>query len=161
MRTLEVPEWGNTKIYYKPVSTLKEQSKLVELASQNKTVEALVESLVMRARNEDGSKMFTITDKVVLMNEVDPGVIIRIVGDMNKNIEEGEEETEAVLVPDPRHRHVPELGAFRPLQGLVGGGIEEVGPQPRQDQQDGYRPEQTFVGWLHGAARKLLGPSRG
>jgi hypothetical protein len=94
MRMIEVPEWGNTRIYYKPVSTLKEQSKLVELASQNKTVEALVESLVMRARNEDGTKMFTITDKVVLMNEVDPGIIIRIVGDMNKTIDEGEEETE-------------------------------------------------------------------
>ena len=94
MKTLQVPEWGNAKIYYKPVSTLKEQSKLVELASQNKTVEALVESLVMRARNEDGTKMFTMADKVILMNEVDPTVIIRIVGDMNKNIEEGEDEVE-------------------------------------------------------------------
>jgi hypothetical protein len=94
MRTIEVPEWGNAKIYYKPVSTLKEQSKLVELASQNKTVEALVESLVMRARNEDGTKMFNMADKIILMNEVDPGVIIRIVGDMNKNIEEGEDEVE-------------------------------------------------------------------
>ena len=94
MRTIDVPEWGNTRIYYKPVSTLKEQSKLVELASQNKTVEALVESLVMRARNEDGGKMFNMADKVILMNEVDPGVIIRIVGEMNKTIDEGEDEAE-------------------------------------------------------------------
>jgi hypothetical protein len=28
------------------------------------------------------------------MNEVDPGVIIRIVGDMNKTIDEGEDEAE-------------------------------------------------------------------
>lgn len=94
MKMVEVPEWGNTKIYYKPVSTLKEQSKLVELASQNKTVEALVESLVIRARNEDGSKMFGLADRVVLMNEVDPNVIIRIVGEMNRSIDEGEDEVE-------------------------------------------------------------------
>lgn len=94
MKVLEVPEWGNQKIWYKPVSTLKEQSKLVELASQNKTVEALVESLIVRARNEDGSKMFNIADKVILMNEVDPNVVIRIVGEMNRNIEQGEDEAE-------------------------------------------------------------------
>jgi hypothetical protein len=94
MKVLEVPEWGNTKIYYKPVNTLKEQSKLIELASQNKTVEALVESLVIRARNEDGSKMFSMTDRVVLMNEVDPNTVIRIVTEMNRAIEEGEDQAE-------------------------------------------------------------------
>lgn len=91
---ITVPEWADAKIYYKPVSTLKEQSKLVELASQNKTVEALVESLVMRARNADGSRMFNIADRVVLMNEVDPAVVIRIVGEMNRNIEDGDDTIE-------------------------------------------------------------------
>jgi hypothetical protein len=82
MKFIEVPEW-ETKIYFKSSVTLKEQSKLIELSSQGKTVEALVESLITKARNEDGSKMFTPMDKVVFMNEVDPDVIIRVVGDIS------------------------------------------------------------------------------
>jgi hypothetical protein len=82
LNSIEVPEW-NCKIYFKSGITLKEQSKLIELAQQGKTVEALVESLIVKARNEDGSKMFTAVDKVTLMNEVDPNVVIRVVGEIN------------------------------------------------------------------------------
>jgi len=82
MKYIEVPEW-ETKIWFKTTITLKEQSKLVELSQQGKTVEALVESLIVKARNEDGSKMFTPMDKVVFLNEVDPDVIIRVVGEIN------------------------------------------------------------------------------
>lgn len=82
LKSIEVPEWA-TKIYFKDVITLKEQSKLVELATQGKTVEALVETLITKARNEDGTRMFNPADKVVFMNEVDPQVLIRVVGDMN------------------------------------------------------------------------------
>jgi hypothetical protein len=82
LKSIEVPEW-ETKIYFKDVITLKEQSKLVELATQGKTVEALIETLITKSRNEDGSKMFQAADKVVFMNEVDPSVLIRVVGDMN------------------------------------------------------------------------------
>lgn len=86
LKSIEVEEWG-TKIYFKDVITLKEQSKLVELATQGKTVEALVETLITKARNEDGTKMFNPADKVVFMNEVDPAVLIRVVGDMNSAVE--------------------------------------------------------------------------
>lgn len=82
MQCVEVPEW-QSKIYFKPAITLKEQSKLIDLAGQGKTVEALVESLIIKARNEDGSKMFTPMDKVVMMNEIDPQIIIRVVGEIN------------------------------------------------------------------------------
>lgn len=82
MDVIDVPEWG-TKIYFKRVTTLKEESKVMELSQSGKTVEALVESIVMRARNEDGSKMFTMPDKITILNEVDPKVIIRIAGAMN------------------------------------------------------------------------------
>jgi hypothetical protein len=37
----------------------------------------------MRARNEDGTKMFTMPDKITMMNEIDPKVIIRIAGAIN------------------------------------------------------------------------------
>lgn len=82
LKSIYVPEW-DAKIYFKNSISLKEQSKLIELAQQGKTTEALVESLVVKARNEDGTKMFTMPDKVTLMNEVDPSVIIRIVAEIN------------------------------------------------------------------------------
>jgi hypothetical protein len=82
MRKVHVPEW-ECDIYFKEANTLKEESKLIELAQQGKTVEALVETLIMKARNQDGTKMFTVPDKVILMNEVDPSVVIRVVGEMN------------------------------------------------------------------------------
>jgi hypothetical protein len=82
MKSVYVPEW-ETKVYFKSSITLREQSKLIELASQGKQVEALCESLIVKARNEDGTKMFSTVDKVTLMNEVDPNVIIRVVGEIN------------------------------------------------------------------------------
>ena len=83
MQSVVVPEW-DAKIYFKASVTLKEQSKLIELASQGKTVEALVETLIVKARNEDGTRMFAMPDKVTFMNEVDPNVIIRVVGEINE-----------------------------------------------------------------------------
>jgi len=82
MKKITVPEWS-CDIYFKPTLTLKEQGKLIELASQGKQVEALVESLIVKARNQDGSKMFNFADKAALLNEVDPSVIIRVVGEIN------------------------------------------------------------------------------
>lgn len=82
MKYVFVPEWDE-KIYFKPSITLKDQSKLIELASQGKTVEALVETLIVKARNADGTKMFAMPDKVTFMNEVDPAVLIRVVGEIN------------------------------------------------------------------------------
>jgi hypothetical protein len=94
MKKITVPEW-ECDIYFKPTLTLKEQGKLVELASQGKQVEALVESLIVKARNQDGSKMFSMPDKMVLLNEVDPNVIIRVVGEINAANDQ-EESMEAV-----------------------------------------------------------------
>jgi hypothetical protein len=91
MKYVVVPEWDNAKVYFKSSITLREQSKLIELASQGKQVEALCESLIVKARNEDGTKMFSAVDKVTLMNEVDPNVIIRVVGEINQaNDDEGD-----------------------------------------------------------------------
>ena len=82
LKLIQVPEW-ELAIYFKETITLKEQSKLIELATGGKTTEALVETLITKARNIDGSKMFLPTDKVVFMNEVDPQVLIRVVGEIN------------------------------------------------------------------------------
>jgi hypothetical protein len=82
LQCIDVPEW-ETKIYFKNSITLREQAKLIELATQGKQVEALVESLIVKARNEDGTKMFNPMDKQVFLNEIDPNVLIRVVSEIN------------------------------------------------------------------------------
>ena len=84
MKYIVVPEWGNAKIYYKSVTTLKEEGKLVELAQAGKTIEAMVETLIIKARNEDGTRMFNAADKITFMNEVDPAILLRVISDINK-----------------------------------------------------------------------------
>lgn len=83
MRKIHVPEW-ECDLYFKEASSLKEESKILELSQQGKSVEAIVESLIIKARNQDGTRMFSQAEKPVLMNEVDPSVIIRVVGEMNQ-----------------------------------------------------------------------------
>lgn len=82
MRKISVPEW-ECDIWVKSSSTLREESKILELSQQGKSVEALVESIIVKARNEDGTKMFGMPDKMIFMNEVDPNVIIRVAADIN------------------------------------------------------------------------------
>jgi hypothetical protein len=87
MLSIEVPEWGTT-IYYKAVSSFKEQSAILQLHNQGKVVEALVETIVTKARKEDGTKMFAPADRTVLLNQADPDVILRIATVLNNG--EGE-----------------------------------------------------------------------
>lgn len=82
MRKLHVEEWG-MDIWFKEANTLAEEGALIKLAQEGKTVEALVETLITKARNADGTRMFKKADKVTMMNEVDPAVLIRVVGEMN------------------------------------------------------------------------------
>ena len=79
---IKVPEW-ETNIYYKPATTFLQESKIVELTQAGKTVEALVESLIMRALDADGAALFSKADKPELMRFVDPSVIMRVMAEMN------------------------------------------------------------------------------
>lgn len=91
---IRVPEW-ECDIWYKAATTFQQESKIVELTSQGKTVEALVESLIMRALDADGNAIFSRADKPELMRSVDPSVIMRIMADMNDT--ESAEQTEAAV----------------------------------------------------------------
>lgn len=82
LEKIHVPEW-ETDIYFYPTTPLKDESSILKLQQEGKTVEALVQSLIVKARNSDGSKMFAPADRVTLMNEVDPRVIIRVTGAIN------------------------------------------------------------------------------
>jgi hypothetical protein len=79
---IRVAEW-ETEIWYKAATSFQQESKIVELTSQGKTVEALVESLIMRALDSDGQAIFSRADKPELMRGVDPSIIMRIMSEMN------------------------------------------------------------------------------
>jgi len=85
---IAVPEWTRDderevfSIYFKPIN-LVERDPIFRLASE-KTLESLAETIIIRARNADGSKMFDPSDKWELMNRGDSDVISRIVREMNE-----------------------------------------------------------------------------
>ena len=79
---IKVPEWG-CDIWYKAATSFQQESKIVELTAAGKTVEALVESLIMRALDAEGNAVFSKADKPELMRSVDPAVIMRIMSEMN------------------------------------------------------------------------------
>ena len=72
-----VEEW-NIDVYYRNITSLKQESQVVELASSGKTVEALIQTVINKALDEDGKPMFAPADKAALLNECDPNVIINL-----------------------------------------------------------------------------------
>jgi hypothetical protein len=82
LEKVEVPEW-DMEIYCKRTYPFKDEAKVIELQSQGKTVEALVESLIVKALDKDGKRIFFDADRVNLMNEADPSVIVRVAGIIN------------------------------------------------------------------------------
>jgi len=89
---IKVPEWENAEIYYKPSTTMYEQSKIIELTQGGKATEALIQTLIMRARDKDGKTVFGSQDKHKLMRSVDPKIILTIVTAMNADDENIEAE---------------------------------------------------------------------
>ena len=85
MNSIEVEEWETT-VYWKVGGlNFAQQSKVIELQQANKGAEALVEMLIIRALNEDGKKMFKPAEKTILMNSVDPAVILKIITAMGED----------------------------------------------------------------------------
>lgn len=72
-----VEEWG-IDVYYRTTTSLKQEARIVELSSQGKTVEALVESIIMKALDEAGNPLFNQYDKAALMNEADPTLVLNL-----------------------------------------------------------------------------------
>lgn len=93
LERISVPEW-DTDIYYYPTTPLRDESSILKLQNEGKTVEALVQSIIVKCRNADGSKMFASADRVTLLNEVDPKVLIRIAGQINGVDQESLEDVE-------------------------------------------------------------------
>jgi len=82
MKSFHVPEW-DCEIYYRPVQTLRAEAEVVELTKSGKTVEALVMTIINKARDEEGNPLFTKHDKASFMNEIDPQVVLRVATQIN------------------------------------------------------------------------------
>ena len=84
LKKMTVEEW-KTDVYYKPAYPFQTESRILELQQQGKTVEALVESIIKKALNPEGKPMFHSTDRWSLLNEVDPGVLIKVATRLNNS----------------------------------------------------------------------------
>lgn len=84
---IPVKAW-NTTIYYWPDMTLAERREIFMLAKQKgeETVldlEAMAVTLIVRARDIEGKRLFSKAERLELMNDYDPEVIAEVVAAMN------------------------------------------------------------------------------
>lgn len=89
LQKISVPEW-KTDIFFKGAHPFAVESKIIELQQAGKTVEALVESIILKALDMDGKPIFSKFDKVTLMNEADPNVLMRVAAVLNSTTSEYE-----------------------------------------------------------------------
>lgn len=89
--SIEVPEWETT-VYYKQYSNFMTEQKIIEYHNDGKLAEALVETLIQKALDEDGKKLFRQADRATLLREVDPNIIIRVCTAINQGKAEVEED---------------------------------------------------------------------
>lgn len=82
LQKIRCEEW-DTDIYFRRTYALRDESKVIELQSQGKTLEALVESIVQKARDKDGKRLFQDADRIKLMNEADPEVVLKVATAIN------------------------------------------------------------------------------
>lgn len=77
LQCIEVPEWGDSKIYFRPTDNVAQRDKYFPLVMDGKQ-EGFVETIIARALTENGMKLFKPKDKSDLMKNVDPDVIAEV-----------------------------------------------------------------------------------
>ncbi|OUU26550.1 MAG: hypothetical protein CBB97_07830 [Candidatus Endolissoclinum sp. TMED37] len=77
MQKIYIDEW-DMDIYFRNTYSFKDEAKVIEYQTAGKPVEALVESLIVKARDKDGKRIFSDADRSTLLNEADPSVITRV-----------------------------------------------------------------------------------
>jgi len=86
LQSSEVPEWvvngEATIIYYKPSMNFKDQGEVLKLHSENKQAEAVAMTFILRAMDENGTKLFKRANLTEMMRSIDPEVISRVVSEM-------------------------------------------------------------------------------
>lgn len=86
LQKVTVEEW-KTDVFFKAAYPFAVEQEIIRLQSEGKTVEALVQTLISKALDPDGKPLFSKFDKVNLMNEVDPNVIIKVCAALNTPVD--------------------------------------------------------------------------
>ena len=83
LQHIEVPEWGEDgeplKVFFKPLINFKQQEKVFALTQAGKIGEAVAQTLIIRALDEEGKPLFQQHELDKMMRFVDPTVISRVV----------------------------------------------------------------------------------
>jgi len=82
MEKTHVEEW-DMDIYYRKTYSFKDEAQIIAMQSEGKMVEALVESIIVKARDVEGKRIFADADRVTLLNEADPAVITKVCNEIN------------------------------------------------------------------------------
>ena len=82
LEKLHVEEW-DMEIYYRKTYSLIDETKIIELQNKGKTVEAMVESLIVKARDKNGNRLFQDAHRDVLLREADPSVVLKVISAIN------------------------------------------------------------------------------
>ena len=87
VQSIEVEEWADEAgkpsiIYWNPI-TLAEKNKL---SNNLNDVSILADIVIMKAIDQDGKKLFTIEDKISIMNKVDSDVLSKVATAMVQSI---------------------------------------------------------------------------
>ena len=77
LKKIHVEEW-DTDIYCMTTYPLKDEAKVLELQAAGKTIEAVIESIIVKARDKNGKRLFHDADRIKLMNEADPLVVVKV-----------------------------------------------------------------------------------
>jgi hypothetical protein len=78
-KKIKVPEWDSV-IYATPF-TLSEKRTLLQFSKGN-DAEFMVRTLIMKALDKDGKKVFDLSEKPTLMSHTHSGIIERVVGEI-------------------------------------------------------------------------------
>jgi hypothetical protein len=84
MESVAVSEW-DTVIFFKP-TTLAQRNTIFRYVNDG-SLESLVQTLIIRALDEDGKRLFSNSDKKDLMEKVDPDIIVNVITVMNEERE--------------------------------------------------------------------------
>ena len=82
LNKLHVPEW-NMDIYYRTTSSFADEKKMIAHQTKGEIVEALIQSIISKARDKQGKKIFSEAHKDQLMKEADPKVLTRVATQLN------------------------------------------------------------------------------
>ena len=82
MEKLYVPEW-DMDIYYRTTSSFADEKKMIAHQTKGEIVEALIQSIISKARDKTGKKIFSEAHKDQLMNEADPKVLTKVATVLN------------------------------------------------------------------------------